>query len=80
MTEAEAVKGLRKAAKQRERALDLRRKATDDLRAQIVAAQAAGVSVSVLAIVNSTFRCWFGAVEFIQTQPKFKHLGSQVVL
>ena len=32
MTEAEAVRGVRKAAKARERALDARRKATDDLR------------------------------------------------
>ncbi len=49
MTETQAIKGLRKAAKQRERALDARRKATDALRDQIVAAQAAGVSVSQIA-------------------------------
>lgn len=49
MTETQAIKGVRKAAKQRERALDARRRATDELRAQIVAAQAAGVSVSQIA-------------------------------
>lgn len=45
----EPIKGIRKAAKARERALEARRKATDDLRDQIVAAQAAGVSISQIA-------------------------------
>lgn len=45
----EAIKGIRKAAKQRERALEARRTATDELRRQMVAAQAAGVSISQIA-------------------------------
>lgn len=46
---SEAIKGIRKAAKQRERALQARRTATDELRRQIIAAQKEGVSISQIA-------------------------------
>ena len=45
----ETIKGIRKAAKRRERAMKARVEATDELRRQIVAAQAAGVSISQIA-------------------------------
>jgi DNA invertase Pin-like site-specific DNA recombinase len=49
MTDSEAIKGIQRAAKQRERADDLRQKATSELRDYIRAAQAAGVSISQIA-------------------------------
>jgi DNA invertase Pin-like site-specific DNA recombinase len=49
MTDGEAIKGIQRAAKQRERADDLRQKATNELRDYIRAAQAAGVSISQIA-------------------------------
>ncbi len=49
MTEAEAVKGIRKAAKQRERAKATHEAATADLRRYLHAAQDAGVSVTQIA-------------------------------
>lgn len=49
MTDSEAIKGIQHAAKQRERADDLRQKATSELRDYIRAAQAAGVSISQIA-------------------------------
>ena len=45
----EAVKGIRKAARQRERADGVKRAATDDLRHYCREAQAAGVSISQIA-------------------------------
>jgi len=49
MTDSEAIKGIQRAAKQRERADDLRHKATAELRDYIRAAQSAGVSISQIA-------------------------------
>jgi len=49
MSESEAVKGIRRAAKRREHADRLRQAATDDLREQIRAAQGAGVSIAQIA-------------------------------
>lgn len=49
MSESVAIEGIRKAAKQRERADELRRKATDDLRDYCRQAQAQGVSISQIA-------------------------------
>lgn len=49
MSASLAIEGIRKAAKQRERADELRRRATDDLRDRIRQAQAEGVSVSQIA-------------------------------
>jgi hypothetical protein len=49
MTEAEAIKGIRSAAKHRERAARARHEATVELRRYIEAAQAAGVSISQIA-------------------------------
>jgi len=49
MTEAEAIKGIRRAAKKRERATATRREAMEELRRLAVEAQAAGVSVSQIA-------------------------------
>jgi DNA-binding phage protein len=49
MTESEAVKGLRSAAKRRERADKARREATDDLRRNAREAQKAGVPISRIA-------------------------------
>jgi DNA-binding phage protein len=49
MTEAEAIKGIRKAAKRRERAAEARREATDELLRYCREAQAAGVSISQIA-------------------------------
>jgi len=49
VTENEAVKGLRGAAKRRERADKTRRAATDDLRRFAREAQKAGVSMSQIA-------------------------------
>lgn len=46
---ASALDGIRKAAKQRERAEALRRKATDDLRDYCRQAQAQGVPISQIA-------------------------------
>jgi AcrR family transcriptional regulator len=45
----EAIQGIRKAAKQRERAAKARSRATDDLRRYCREAQAAGVSISQIA-------------------------------
>lgn len=45
----EAIKGIRLAAKRRERASKARLEATDDLRRCCIEAQAAGVSVSQIA-------------------------------
>lgn len=44
-----AVKAIRKAAKRRERALEARREATNELCRQMIAAQGAGVSISQIA-------------------------------
>ena len=49
MTEREAVKGLRGAARKRDRADTAKREATDDLRRYARAAKAAGVSMSQIA-------------------------------
>ena len=49
MTEDEALKGIRSAAKRRERAAEARREATAELRRYIESAQAAGVSISQIA-------------------------------
>jgi hypothetical protein len=49
MTEAEAVKGLRSAAKRRERADKARREATDYLRRIAREAQKAGVPIARIA-------------------------------
>jgi DNA invertase Pin-like site-specific DNA recombinase len=49
MTESEAVKGLRSAAKRRERADKARREATDDLRRIAREAQKAGVPIARIA-------------------------------
>jgi DNA-binding phage protein len=49
MTENEAVRGLRAAAKRREAADRKRREATDDLRRYAQEAKAAGVSMSQIA-------------------------------
>lgn len=49
MTEAEAVRGIRQAAKQREKAAEARRNATEQLLRYIEAAQGAGVSISQIA-------------------------------
>jgi hypothetical protein len=49
MTEAEAVKGIRQAAKRRERAARARREATVELKQYCEAAQAAGVPISRIA-------------------------------
>jgi hypothetical protein len=49
MTEAEAVRGLRSAAKRRERADKARREATDDLRRIAREAQKAGVPIAQIA-------------------------------
>jgi DNA-binding phage protein len=49
MTEAEAIRGLRTAARRRERADKARREATDDLKRIAREAQKAGVSMSQIA-------------------------------
>ncbi len=49
MTEAEAVKGIRQAAKRRERATEAKREATAELRRYCQEAQAAEVSISQIA-------------------------------
>ena len=49
MTEQEAIKGIHKAAKQRARADQARREATDRLRELCHAAQEAGVPISRIA-------------------------------
>jgi DNA invertase Pin-like site-specific DNA recombinase len=49
MSESEAVKGIRRAAKRREHADELRHAATDELRARIREAQAEGVSIARIA-------------------------------
>ena len=49
MSESTAIKGIRKAARQRERAEQTRRQATTDLLAFIRQAQADGVSISRIA-------------------------------
>jgi hypothetical protein len=49
MTEAQAIKGIRQAARRRERAATARREATDDLRRYLHEAQEAGVSISQIA-------------------------------
>ena len=49
MSESEAVKGIRRAAKRREYADRLRHAATDELRERIREAQAAGVSITQIA-------------------------------
>ena len=45
----ETIKGIRQAAKRRERASKARLEATDDLRRYCIEAQAAGVSISQIA-------------------------------
>jgi DNA invertase Pin-like site-specific DNA recombinase len=49
MSESEAVKAIRHAAKRREYADRLKRSATDELREQIREAQAEGVSIARIA-------------------------------
>ena len=49
MSESVAIEGIRKAAKSRERADELRRKATDELRDYCRQAQAQGVPISQIA-------------------------------
>jgi DNA-binding phage protein len=49
MTQQDAIKGIRRAAKNRERALEARLEATAELRRYIEAAQTAGVSISQIA-------------------------------
>jgi DNA invertase Pin-like site-specific DNA recombinase len=49
MSESDAIKGIRRAARQRERADKLRHDATRELRERIRQAQADGVSVSQIA-------------------------------
>jgi DNA invertase Pin-like site-specific DNA recombinase len=49
MSESEAVKGIRRAAKRREYADRLRHQATDELRERIREAQAEGVSIAQIA-------------------------------
>jgi len=49
MSESEAVKGIRRAAKRREHADRLRHRATDELRERIREAQAEGVPIARIA-------------------------------
>lgn len=49
MSESEAIKAIRRAAKRREYAERLRRQATDDLRENILRAQSNGVSITQIA-------------------------------
>jgi hypothetical protein len=49
MTEAEAMKGIREAARRRHRAVKARREATADLYRYIQEAQKAGVSITEIA-------------------------------
>jgi AcrR family transcriptional regulator len=49
VTNQEAIKGIKQAAKKREKASEARREATVELRRYIEAAQAAGVSISQIA-------------------------------
>ncbi len=49
MSESEAVKAIRRAAKRRDYADRLRHQATDDLRERIRQAQAEGVSIAQIA-------------------------------
>jgi hypothetical protein len=49
MSESEAVKAIRRAAKRREHAERLRQAATDELRDQMRAAQSEGVSIARIA-------------------------------
>jgi DNA-binding phage protein len=66
MTEAEAVKGIRQAAKRRERAAKARSEATAELRRYIEAAQAAGISVSQIAREAGLSRQ--GVYDFLSSQ------------
>ena len=49
MTDAEALRGIRRSAKQRSRADELRSRATRELRDYCRAAQSAGVSITRIA-------------------------------
>jgi DNA invertase Pin-like site-specific DNA recombinase len=49
VTNDEAIKGIKQAARKREKAAEARREATSELRRYIEAAQAAGVSISQIA-------------------------------
>jgi DNA invertase Pin-like site-specific DNA recombinase len=49
VSESAAIRGIRSAAKRRNRADDLRRKATDELREHCRAAQAEGVAITQIA-------------------------------
>jgi DNA-binding IclR family transcriptional regulator len=49
MSETQTIKAIRRAAKQRERADELRRTATDELRERCRQAQAEGVAISQIA-------------------------------
>ncbi len=49
MSESDAIKGIRRAAKQRERAERMRHEATSELRERIRQAQADGESISRIA-------------------------------
>jgi hypothetical protein len=56
MTQAEAIKGIRKAARRRDRADASRREARDELKRYCLEAQAAGVSVSEIARASGLSR------------------------
>ena len=49
MTQDEAIRGIRSAAKGRERAAEARKQATTELRRYVEAAQSQGVSISQIA-------------------------------
>lgn len=49
MSETDAIRGVRKAARQRERAERMRREATSELRDRIIQAQGAGVPIAQIA-------------------------------
>jgi len=49
MSQADVIKGIRRAARQRERAEQMRREATGELRDRVVQAQALGVPIAQIA-------------------------------
>lgn len=67
MTEAEAVRGIRGAAKRRDNAAKARKAATDDLRRWVSEAQGAGVSISQIAREAGLSRQ--GVYDLISAQP-----------
>lgn len=66
-TDTEAIRGIRKAAKQREQAEQARKSATADLLRFIREAQAAGVSVSQIAREAGLSRQ--GVYDLLATRP-----------